>query len=283
MMRSPISKAWTRSRRKPGVGSFGCFVRCRRQELSGALLLTWLALADGSDRTIAALISCPMLLSDEDIFVSEPLEVDDSLITAAGSFQQPRGRTPVISGFVHVTRIFRLLSRVLRLVRQRARAQAVDANTDSFPDPRTLIHSLQSLLDDLPPPLRLQSDVHEPRNQVDSNAFETCKANLLVNQVLVRFAIYQYAMLRSAGRPEQYLDELTEDVLKTLHKWVDMRCIQRLADLTSCAIATACRASPWLPTENLSAERFSLSRRPCSTSIRRIMLGMIMLRTFSMW
>jgi hypothetical protein len=160
-----------------------------------------------------------MLLSDEDIFVSDPLEVDDSLITAAGSFQQPRGRTPVISGFVHVTRIFRLLSHVLRLVRQRARAQSIECDTDAFPDPRTLIHSLQALLDDLPPPLRLQSDVHEPqRSQQENNAFETCKANLLVNQVLVRFAIYQYAMLRSAGRPEQYLDELTEDVLKTLHR-----------------------------------------------------------------
>jgi hypothetical protein len=159
-----------------------------------------------------------MLLSDEDIFVSDPLEVDDSLITAAGSFQQPIGRTPIISGFVHVSRIFRLLSHVLRLVRQRARAQSIDGDTDAFPDPRSLIRSLQALLDDLPPPLRLQSDIHEKRSQHENNAFETCKANLLVNQVLVRFAIYQYAMLRSVGRPEQYLDELTEDVLKTLHK-----------------------------------------------------------------
>ncbi len=160
-----------------------------------------------------------MLLSDEDIFVSDPLEVDDSLITAAGSFQQPRGRTPIISGFVHVTRIFRLLSHVLRLVRQRSRAaQSIDGDVDSFPDPRTLIHSLQALLDDFPPPLRLQSEVHEQRSQQENNAFETCKANLLVNQVLVRFAIYQYAMLKSVGRPEQYLDELTEDVLKTLHR-----------------------------------------------------------------
>ena len=165
-------------------------------------------ITDGSDRTIAALIACPMLLSDEDIFVSDILEVDDSLITAAGSFQQPPGKTPMLSGFVHVTRIFRLLSQVLRLVRARAHGQPItDDRPDASPDPRELIKSLQSLLDDLPPPLRLQSEGLDPRDSAERNAFDTCRANILVTQVLVRFAIYQYATLMSQGRADQCLDE----------------------------------------------------------------------------
>lgn len=186
----------------------------------------------GSDRTIAALISCPMLLSDEDINVSDVLAVDDSLITSVGVFPQPPDRTPILAGFVHVTRIFRLLSEVLTLLRRKARmssrstvnnggaGQSNAGADDGFPDPRSLVHSLQRLLDDLPPPLRLQSDAQQEsstRTKAETNAFDTCRANILVSQVLVRFAIYQYAMLKSQGRADQCLDELTEDVLRRLH------------------------------------------------------------------
>ena len=165
-------------------------------------------MTDGSDRTIAALISCPMLLSDEDIFVSDILQVDDNLITTAGAFQQPPGKTPLLCGFMHVTRIFRLLSQVLRLVRARAHGQPIpEDQPDTSPDPRELIKSLQMLLDDLPPPLRLNPEQVDPRDLANTYAFDTCKANILVTQVLVRFAIYQYATLRAQGRPDQCLDE----------------------------------------------------------------------------
>ncbi|KAJ9123730.1 hypothetical protein QFC24_003504 [Naganishia onofrii] len=181
----------------------------------------------GSDRTIAALISCPMLLSDDDIDVGDILECDDSLITAAGAFPQPAGKTPILSGFIHVTRIFRLLSRVLRYVRAKAKSNAredgddgmtTDRGNERFPDPRVLIESLQALLDDLPVPLRLQSHNTEHRSKAEAQAFDTCKANILVSQVLVRFAIYQYAMLHSAGQAETCLTELTDDVLRRLHE-----------------------------------------------------------------
>ena len=141
-------------------------------------------LTDGSDRTIAALISCPMLLHDEDIFVSDILQVDDNLITTAGAFQQPPGKTPLLCGFIHVTRIFRLLSQVLRLVRSRAHGQPTpEGQVDTTPDPRELIKSLQMLLDDLPPPLRLNADTIDPRDIANNYAFDTCKANILVTQV----------------------------------------------------------------------------------------------------
>lgn len=180
---------------------------------------------DGSDRTIAALISCPMLLSDDDIDVGDILECDDSLITAAGAFPQPAGKTPILSGFIHVTRIFRLLSRVLRYVRAKAKAEGRDGiqserGYERFPDPRSLIESLQALLDGLPAPLRLQSKSTEHRSKAEAQAFDTCKANILVSQVLVRFAIYQYAMLQtqSSGQAETCLTELTDDVLRRLHE-----------------------------------------------------------------
>lgn len=63
------------------------------------------------------------------------------------------------------------------------------------------------LLDDLPPPLRLNAETVDPRDMANIYAFDTCKANILVTQVLVRFAIYQYATLRAANRPDQCLDE----------------------------------------------------------------------------
>lgn len=166
-----------------------------------------------------------MLLSDDDIDVGDILECDDSLITAAGAFPQPANKTPILSGFIHVTRIFRLLSRVLRCVRAKAKADGRDGISsergyERFPDPRSLIESLQALLDGLPAPLRLQSKSTEHRSKAEAQAFDTCKANILVSQVLVRFAIYQYAMLQtqSTGQAETCLTELTDDVLRRLHE-----------------------------------------------------------------
>jgi hypothetical protein len=166
-----------------------------------------------------------MLLSDDDIDVGDILECDDSLITAAGAFPQPANKTPILSGFIHVTRIFRLLSRVLRYVRAKAKAEGRDGiqserGYERFPDPRSLIESLQALLDGLPAPLRLQSQSTEHRSKAEAQAFDTCKANILVSQVLVRFAIYQYAMLQtqSSGQAETCLTELTDDVLRRLHE-----------------------------------------------------------------
>lgn len=162
---------------------------------------------DGSDRTIAALISCPMLLSDDDIFVSDILEVDDSLITVAGAFPQAPGKTPKLSGFVHVTRIFRLLSKVIRLVQDRAHGQVISKEKDRLaPAPLDLVNSLEMLLDDLPLPLQLTVPVDQAQPTEDLQAFDVCKANILVTQVLVRFAIRQYAALRARTSPDQAWD-----------------------------------------------------------------------------
>ncbi|WVQ89304.1 hypothetical protein IAS59_003060 [Cryptococcus gattii] len=57
----------------------------------------------GSDRTTAALTDRPLLLSDYDITVQEPLEVDDGFITNAGCLAQPIDSVPIIAGFVRVT------------------------------------------------------------------------------------------------------------------------------------------------------------------------------------
>lgn len=176
-----------------------------------------------------------MLLCDEDIFVDEILAVDDDLITAAGAFPQPVGRTPILAGFLHVTRLFRLLSRVIQLFRRRSRPTPF--SNDELVDPRNLIQALQSLLDDLPPALRIDGVAEESQSKMDMVAFDICKANILVSdaiacmntslrlresfpqvsQVLVRFAIYQYAIAREHGRPEECLQDLTQDVLRRLN------------------------------------------------------------------
>lgn len=152
---------------------------------------------DGSDRTTAALRLCPVLISDEDITTPEPSEVDDDFITRAGAFGQPPGVTPIIAGFLRVTRLFCILSRILRLLR------------DMPPDVGTAIQSILARLND-----ELESLPAEltPNSPYDSPGFEACKANILVTQALARFELQQLAT--AANTPHK--DAITQSVLRLL-------------------------------------------------------------------
>lgn len=76
-------------------------------------------------------------------------------------------------------------------------------------------NALQRILDNLPPPLQLASPLDPPlggkRNEPPRlrhhgiGVFETCKANLLVSQAMVRFAIRQYAV--AVGEREDELND----------------------------------------------------------------------------
>lgn len=169
----------------------------------------------------------PLLLSDYDITVQEPLEVDDGLITNAGCLPQPIDSVPVIAGFVRVTRVFRILSRTIELLRQ------CRNRTDLSDDPfyfssrlTTIQQALQTELAALPPPLQITDDFSASPIQ---HAFETCKANILVTQALARYEVYQLALM--TGNEQYHLDDLTENVLSRLDLWVNVQLLTAVANL----------------------------------------------------
>ncbi|OWZ27304.1 hypothetical protein C356_06720 [Cryptococcus neoformans c45] len=166
----------------------------------------------GSDRTTAALTDRPLLLSDYDITVQEPLEVDDGLITNAGCLPQPIDSVPIIAGFVRVTRVFRILSRTIELLRQYRNRTDLSDDPFYFSSRLTTIQqALQTELAALPPPLQIMDDFSASPIQ---HAFETCKANILVTQALARYEVYQLALM--TGNEQYHLDDLTENVLSRL-------------------------------------------------------------------
>jgi hypothetical protein len=164
--------------------------------------------ADGSDRTAMALKSQPALISDIDIRQDEPLKVEDSYITALGSFPQPAGQLPIIAGFIYVTRVFRILSRILTLHRRATTGEMLDYSAAL----QSCRNELSAVLDFLPPQLDAKQDQLDSVRQ-QGGAFETCKANVLVTQALTRFEMHQLSVL--TGNGEQDL-EPTTDVLRQL-------------------------------------------------------------------
>jgi hypothetical protein len=155
-----------------------------------------------------------MLIDDDDISVEFPIEVEDEYITALGCFSQPTDRTPIIAGFVRITRLFRVLSRILGLLRKTKRSADLASQTDwARGEIELLANELQSEMDQLPNPLNLfQGTSETPSEQV--HAFETCKANLLVTHALARFDLYQFSFL--TGVYDHCLDPMTQSVLKRL-------------------------------------------------------------------
>lgn len=161
-----------------------------------------------------------MQIYDADICLPSPLSIDDNLLTPSGAFPQPAGTTPVMAGFHYNTRLFRLLGALLTSYKE-VTAISADAN-DPYPilhlphyapprprPARQFLEELERILTELPGPLQLFNPLGEPtpngsmdgdQNPRDSAAFGTCRANLLVTQALVRFAVRQYA--KAIGEPD---------------------------------------------------------------------------------
>ena len=165
------------------------------------------------------------------------MSLDDNLLTPSGAFPQPHGTTPVLAGFHFNTLLLRLLGQVLTAHRTIV-SSSYNPATDPFPmltlppyimsparPSRHFLDGLDKILADLPPPLQLYNagvptpngTLHNEADQKDGAAFAICRANLLVTQALVRFAIRQYAKAigePDAGEPEK--DWAEKDVLGLL-------------------------------------------------------------------
>ncbi|KAG8980601.1 hypothetical protein FRB95_009469 [Tulasnella sp. JGI-2019a] len=72
----------------------------------------------GADKSIASLNNRPCMLRDEDCSVQLPTEVDDEFITARAILPQPPNKTPIISGFIYISRIWQLVGEMLPMVRR---------------------------------------------------------------------------------------------------------------------------------------------------------------------
>jgi hypothetical protein len=156
--------------------------------------------------------------------------LDDTLLTPSGTFPQPANTTPILAGFYHNARLFRLLGEVLTchkslpptkeedetLTYTHLNLRRTSPGAEGRRDSREFFDELERILEDLPGPLRLigvdragqvddQVEGHggggkKIGDSSDEAGFATCRANLLVTQAMVRFAIRRYA--RAAGERE---------------------------------------------------------------------------------
>ncbi|OCF39722.1 hypothetical protein I317_06446 [Kwoniella heveanensis CBS 569] len=215
-----------------------------RVELEVRRRMFWLLY--GSDRTISALTSAPLQWNDADLRVSLPSAIDDNLITASGAFPQPSNVPSILSGFHHVSRLFRLLGSILTAHRSvSARQTTIVADPCALsPYLNTTVRpasdfrdALRQLLAELPPPLQLTSSAESSRqgtteterdgfSRHGSSAFETCRANLLVSQAMVRFAVRQYAA--AVGEREDGLEDKA---------WVEKHVLSMLEHMLSDSLA----------------------------------------------
>ena len=196
-------------------------------------------LADAADRTDAALAGHPLHIADYDLNLPLPAPLDDNLITTSGAFPQPPDVTPVLAGFHFSARLFRLLGAVITAKKTIA-ATWRDPEFDPYPtlglpkeeqwirSPSQFFAELERIISELPGPLQLGNeavqdsalgDGENPDGWKDQAAFATCRANLLITQAVVRFAIRQYAQV--VGEPDaegDCKDWAEKDVLSLLEQ-----------------------------------------------------------------
>ena len=184
-----------------------------------------------------------MHMDDADLCIPLPLSLDDNLLTPSGAFPQSPGIIPVLAGFHFNSRLLRLLGAVMTTHRAFA-ASWHDPNLDPFPvlalppSPHTWVRpahhffdELERILAELPGPLQLVNPSGgEPTSNgrtstqedgKDGQAFATCRANLLITQALVRFAIRLYG--KAVGEPDAGdpgRDWAEKDVLSLLESYV---------------------------------------------------------------
>lgn len=176
-----------------------------------------------------------MHIQDCDLCIPLPMAIDDALLTAAGAFPQAAHTTPLLAGFHFNCRLYRLLGAV-----QTAHRNLISSSSNPLTDPfpvlqlpqlpvplrpsKDFMDALDRMIADLPGPLQLIGPMSPPTTAVaggyaaadaKDSGFATCRANLLISQAMVRFAIRQYA--RAAGEMEAEGKNWAEtDVLQLL-------------------------------------------------------------------
>lgn len=182
------------------------------------------------------------MINDADLCLPLPLCIDDNLLTPSGAFTQPPGTTPILAGFHYNCRLHRILGAVLTSHKYVA-APCRDSSADPFPilncpPPQSgevfirpashYFDELERLFHDLPGPLQLVNPVGVPTPNGSTNSegtkskeesgFAICRANLLVTQAIVRFAIRLYAKAIGSeeGGEGNTADWAEKDVLSLL-------------------------------------------------------------------
>ncbi|KAG8893695.1 hypothetical protein FRC01_013412 [Tulasnella sp. 417] len=112
----------------------------------------------GADKSICAISHRPCSLRLEDCTVRLPTEVDDEYITARAILPQPPNKTPLISGFNFISRVFSLIAEIISIVRRDVHKPPSDATAVARLEEVCEIHRrILNAFNDVPPELRLRN------------------------------------------------------------------------------------------------------------------------------
>jgi hypothetical protein len=126
---------------------------------------------------------------DYEGFPPLPLEVDDDYITAESILPQPSSRLSFMSGFIGISRVFKILSQVI------TRQRTLQNNPAAGPDKDTLLkwigetkEELRVLMNDLPPLLRHDYGSEGNGGEV-SSIYATQQANIHITALCLELSL----------------------------------------------------------------------------------------------
>lgn len=145
----------------------------------------------------------PIHLNDYEGFPDFPLEVDDEFITASGAFPQPTGRLSVMTGFVYLLRLFRIMQE--SIVRHRRHKQSsvftVGEAELGLAWVEQAARQIEEIIRSLPPPLAGVPGFHY-RDEDEAAVFGMQRANLLITALSLQFVLFEYKLELSPDNPE---------------------------------------------------------------------------------
>jgi hypothetical protein len=165
----------------------------------------------------AALNGAAILLHELEGTPPLPMPVDDDYISAQGHFPQPTGKRSYMSGFIAVTRVFRILGECL--CRHRAVSNGVGGTPLDTPNKlqwiKEAVSEIQQVLDGVPAPTGGTSGLSP---QIENNVeawWGIQRANIHITALCAEFALVS----RSAARRPVFVHALTTHSSTTRPPW----------------------------------------------------------------
>ncbi|KAK4687599.1 hypothetical protein P7C73_g2514, partial [Tremellales sp. Uapishka_1] len=172
-----------------------------------------------SDKT-RAIPGHPMLVNDYEFTPSLPEPVDDEFITVLGFFPQPPNKTSVLAGFVHLSKVFQILSECFFRHRCVASGIGVYTTREWTDAAEERLHSiLQDLSDSELGASGNEGDGaawgREERGGSGRPAFAMQRANILITIAITKFALYDLRAVLNVD--EEQLARERERIAREMH------------------------------------------------------------------
>ncbi|KAG8897890.1 hypothetical protein FRB99_007857, partial [Tulasnella sp. 403] len=111
-----------------------------------------------ADKSVAAIHRRPVSLTADECTSLLPTEVDDEFITTRAILPQPPNKTPILSGFIYISKIFILCGEITAIIRRDRHKPPTDAAAVARLEEVCDIHRrITNIFADAPPELRLRS------------------------------------------------------------------------------------------------------------------------------